>query len=120
MPAYGFYARHTRGLTLRNIRFQTASPDLRPAVVLDRTEDVAITGLSVQGNPQAESVLRIGNSKDVLVTSARLITPSPAFLQLEGNANANITLEGGDLSRAASPVSYKDGATQECLKLRNI
>jgi hypothetical protein len=56
----------------------------------------------------------------VLVTSARLITPSPAFLQLEGNANANITLEGGDLSRAASPVSYKDGATQECLKLRNI
>jgi len=120
MPAYGLYARHARGLTLNNIRFQTASPDLRPALVFDRTQDVAVTGLAVQGNPQAESVLRVRDSEHMLVTSPRVLNPSPAFLQIEGAGNANIIMEGGDLSRAATPVVYKNGAREDCVKLRNI
>jgi polygalacturonase len=120
MPAYGFYARHARGITLQNIRFQTASPDLRPAVVLDRTEDISITGLAVQGNPEAEAVLRVRDSRHVLLTSPRVLNPSPAFLQLEGEKNANILLEGGDLSRASSPVAYKNGASDRAVKLRGI
>jgi hypothetical protein len=120
MPAYGLYARHARGITLNNIRFQTASPDLRPALVFDRTQDVAVTGLAVQGNPQAESVLRVRDSEHMLVTSPRVLNPSPAFLQIEGAGNANIIMEGGDLSRAATPVVYKNGAREDCVKLRNI
>jgi len=120
MPAYGFYARHTRGITLQNIRLQTASPDLRPAVVLDQTEDVSITGLAVQGNPQAESVLRVRDSQHVLLTSPRVLNPSPVFLQVEGEKNANIIVEGGDLSRASSPVSYKNGGSDHAVKLRGI
>ena len=38
LPAFGFYCRHARGLTLRNLDLSTASPDARPAVV---TVDVA-------------------------------------------------------------------------------
>ena len=120
MPAYGFYARHTRGITLQNIRLQTASPDLRPAVVLDQTEDVSITGLAVQGNPQAESVLRVRDSQHVLLTSPRVLNPSPVFLQVEGEKNANIIVEGGELSRASSPVSYKNGGSDHAVKLRGI
>ena len=120
MPAYGFYARHTRGITLQNIRLQTASPDLRPAVVLDRTEDVSIAGLAVQGNPEAESVLRVRDSQHVLLTSPRVLNPSPVFLQVEGEKNANIIVEGGDLSRASSPVSYKNGGSDHAVKLRGI
>ena len=120
MPAYGFYARHARGITLQNIRFQTATPDLRPAVFLDRTEDVSITGLSVQGNLHAESVLRVRDSQHVLLTSPRVLNASPAFLQLEGEKNANVVLEGGDLSRAASQVAYKNGASEQAVKLRGF
>ena len=120
MPAYGFYARHTRGITLQNIRLQTASPDLRPAVVLDRTEDVSITGLAVQGNPAAESVLRVRDSQHVLLTSPRVLNPSPAFLQVEGDKNANIIVEGGDLSRASSPVTFKNGGSNQAVKLRGV
>lgn len=120
MPAYGFYARHARGITLQNIRFQTATPDLRPAVVLDRTEDVSITGLAVQGNPPAESVLRVRDSQHVLLTSPRVLNSSPVFLQIEGEKNANIVLEGGDVSRAASAVAYKNGATEQAVKLRGV
>src|SRR5581483_6740142 len=35
MPAYGFYARNARAITLQNIRLETSQPDLRPALILD-------------------------------------------------------------------------------------
>ena len=118
LPAYGLYARRARGVTLQNVRFQVAAPELRPALILDRVVDAAITGLSVEGNLKAESVLRVIDSKDVFVTAARVLTPSSAFLQLEGSANQRITIDGGDLSKAAAPLAFRAGATARAVKVR--
>jgi polygalacturonase len=118
MPAYGFYARNARGLTLQNVRFQVSSPDLRPALIFDHVEDAAINGLSVQGNQQAESVVRFIDSKQTLLTATRLLTPAAVFLQLEGAANEGIAIDGGDLSKAATSLAYKNGATEKSVKLR--
>jgi hypothetical protein len=118
MPAYGLYARNVRGVTLQNVRFQVATPELRPALILDHVNDAAINGFSVEGNPGAESVLRFIDSADVLLTATRVLTPSPAFLQLEGAGNQRITIEGGDLSKAAAPLALKDGATAQAVKVR--
>jgi hypothetical protein len=120
MPAYGLYARNAHGITLENIRLQVSTPDLRPAVIFDHVQDASINGIGVQGNPQAESVIRFIDSEQVLLTAARVLTPSSAFLQLEGEANSGITVEGGDLSKAASVVVFKDGATEKSVKLRNL
>jgi polygalacturonase len=118
MPAYGLYARRARGVTLQNVRFQVASPELRPAVILDHVEDAAINGFSVEGNSKAESVLRVIDSKDVFLTATRVLTPSSAFLQLEGAANQRITIDGGDLSKATAPVAFRNGATPSAVKVR--
>jgi polygalacturonase len=118
IPAYALYARNAKGVTLQNVRFETSTPDLRPAVVFDRVEDAAISGLSVQGNPHAESVLRFTATKHVLLTASRVLTPSPAFLQLEGTANRAIVIDGGDLSRAAKPLALTKGATVSAVRLR--
>jgi polygalacturonase len=42
LPAYGLYARHVRGLQLRNISFETVSDDLRPALKFDDVEHVSV------------------------------------------------------------------------------
>jgi polygalacturonase len=118
IPAYGLYARNARAVTLNNVRLQTSTPDLRPAVIFDHVEDAAINGLSVQGHAQAESVMRFTASKHVLLTATRVLNASPAFLQLEGTSNEAIVIEGGDLSRAAKPVAVKDGANETVVKLR--
>jgi hypothetical protein len=119
MPAYGLYARNARGLTLNNVRFQVSTPDLRPAVIFDHVEDAALNGFSVEGNTGAESVMRFIDSKQALVTAARVLTPSSAFLQLEGEANEGIIVEGGDLTKAASVVAFKNGASEKSITLRN-
>ena len=118
IPAYGFYARNSRGVTLQNVRFQVSRPELRPALILDHVEDVAINGFSVQGNPQAESILRFIGARKVLFTAARVLNPSPAFLQLEGTGNEGIIIDGGDLSQAAAPLAFKNGAAPDAVQLR--
>jgi hypothetical protein len=117
-PAYGLYARNVRGLTLDNIRLEVSNPDLRPAMVFERVTDAAITGLSAHGNKDASGVLRFKNASDVLLTASRVLSPAAAFLRLEGNANERITVDGGDISRATTPVVAADGASVGAVKLR--
>jgi len=118
-PSYALYARNVRGLTLNDVRFEMAAPDLRPAMVFDHVEDAAINGFSVQGNKETESVLRFIDSKDILLTAARVLTPSSTFLQVEGAASQGITVDGGDLSKADRPLAFKNGAADSAVKLRS-
>jgi hypothetical protein len=118
MPAYGFYARNSHGLTLQNVRLQVSSPEMRPAMILDHVEDVEVNGLSVQSNAAAESALRFVDSKHILLTAPRLLNPAAAFLQIEGSQNENIKIDGGDLTRAVKAVIYKNGATEKAVQRR--
>ena len=117
-PSYALFARNVRGLTLNNVRFDLASSDLRPSIVFDHVADAAVDGLSVQGVPEAESALRFIESKDVLLGSPRLLKPAAVFLQVEGAANEAITIDGGDVSKAATPVAFKNGAEEKAVKMR--
>ena len=117
-PAWAIYARQVRGLTLNNVRFEIAASDLRPAVVFDHVSDAAVNGFSVQGDKDAESVLRFIESQDVLLSATKLLKPASIFLQVEGAANENITLDGGDISKAATPLVFKNGALEKSVKLR--
>src|SRR5205814_24595 len=71
-PASGLFARNVRGLTLHNVRFNLAQPDARPAVVFDHVSDAALNGLSADGNPAAESLLRFIETRDALLTATRV------------------------------------------------
>jgi len=118
LPAYGIYARNVRGLTLANVRFEVVTPDLRPAVVFDHVEDAFLSGLSAQGNARAESLMRFIDARDVLLTSCRALTSCAAFLQVEGSGSQGITIDGGDLAKAASPLAVTRGASRDSVRLR--
>ena len=45
-PAYGLYARHVRGLTLRDVELATEAPDARPPVVLEDVEGLDLGGVT--------------------------------------------------------------------------
>lgn len=119
IPAYGLYARNARGISLQNVRFEVSTPDLRPAIIFDHVSDASFNGFAVQGNTAAESVLRFIDTTQTLITAARVLTPSSTFLQLEGEGNDGVIVEGGDLSKAATPIAFKNGASEKAVKLRN-
>jgi polygalacturonase len=117
-PAYGLYARGIKGLTLQNVRFDTMTPDQRPAVILDDVNDAAINNLTVKGDEHAESALRFINTQDTLVTGARLLTATPIFLAVEGAKSGNIKIDGGDFSKAGKSLAFSHGANADSVKLR--
>ena len=112
-------ARGVRGLTLQNIRLQTAAQDLRPAVIFDKVTDAAISGLSVMADASAESALRFISSKQVLVTAPRLLEETKVFLSLEGAGNERIIVDGGDISSAGERITIRDGANKDSVKFRD-
>jgi hypothetical protein len=118
MPAYGLYARGVHGLMLQNVRLEVKTTDLRPAVILDRVKDAAMNGLTIQANPMAESALRFVSSEDVLLAQSRLLTKARCFLQIEGQANKAIVVDGGDFSKATLPVTFLSGAAKETVTMR--
>ncbi|ACU02939.1 glycoside hydrolase family 28 protein [Pedobacter heparinus] len=117
-PAYGLYARNVKGLTLQNVRFEFEHNDSRPAIVFDNVQDAAINGLSLQGSTTAPSLLRIVNSKDLLFTATRVLSPCKVLLSLEGKSNEAITIDGGEFIKAITKVVYSGGANEKSLKLR--
>ena len=112
------FARNVKKLTLHNVRLEVNNPDLRPVVVLENVEDAAMTGMAVQGNAQAESALRVINSKDILLSSPRLLAAGSTFMQVEGEKSGNIVVDGGDISKAARPLAFAAGAAEKSVKLR--
>lgn len=117
-PAFGMYARNVRGLTLQNVRFEVVKKDLRPAVVFENVNDAAINSLSIQGNNDAEALLRFTESRDVLVTGMRVLTPAAVLLKLIGSKTSGITIEGGDLTKVAKALVLSGGALAKNVTLR--
>ena len=42
LPSWGFYVRHVRGLSLKNVGLSLADADFRPAMVFDDAQDVRL------------------------------------------------------------------------------
>ncbi len=56
LPAFGIYGRHLRGLTLRNVRLETASADERPPTVFDDVEGLTVADLPVRTTSHNDSL----------------------------------------------------------------
>jgi len=117
-PAYAFYARNVRGLTLNNIRFDVKQADARPALIFDNVSDAAVHALSVQGSTTGEALLRFSNAKEILLSAVRVLSPVSVFLKLVGSGSERITIDGGDISKASKPVLLAGGASPKALKLK--
>jgi len=54
LPAWGFYIRHVKGLTLRNVMLSIKKPDYRPAIVFDDAHAVRIEKLKIKGDDKKQ------------------------------------------------------------------
>jgi len=54
---------------------------------------------------------------DVLLSASRLLAPATVFLQ-EGAGSESITVDGGDLSKAAKALAFQNGGHEKAVRLR--
>lgn len=90
IPAYGIWARHVRGLTLKNIRINLASPDLRPAFIAEDGENIELSGWQVTAAAGAESIVRLENVRGAVVKGFTIRGKAVSFVKKEGQASSRI------------------------------
>jgi len=117
LPAYGLYARHADGLTLNNVRFEVASDERRPAVDCDDVADLELAGFRSAAYAQAESLIRLRNTRRAFVTGSRPLRPVATFVRVEGADSGKIGLRNNLTDLAAKDVECANGATAACCLL---
>jgi len=52
LPAWGFYVRHAKNITFKNVTFRAKNPDYRPAVVSDKVNNIEFINVKTE-EPEA-------------------------------------------------------------------
>lgn len=107
VPAYGIWARHVKGLKLRNIRFTLAGNDLRPAFVCEDGKDVTLEGWAIPATEGAEAIIRLENVEKALITGVKAKGNAQSFVQVEGAESKDVKLEKNQAPGAAQAYVKK-------------
>ncbi len=100
LPSYGFFIRHARNVTLDNIDLSFEKPDHRFALICDDVQELDIHGFRVQGTDRAEALVKLTNTRDVIMSRCRVPQPVKAFLLVAGGSSANIRVFASDVQKA--------------------
>jgi hypothetical protein len=61
IPAYGIWARHVKGLKLKNITFHVKNNDLRPFFICEDGKDIEVTGWDIPATTGSQTIIRLEN-----------------------------------------------------------
>ena len=84
LPAYGIFARHVNGLTLKNVTLKVDAPDLRPALVAQDVQHLIAQNWQIPASADAECVVRLESSKGATIENVKT----------NGNAKQLVLSEG--------------------------
>jgi hypothetical protein len=101
---------------MQNVELRAEAPEERPAVVCEDVEDLEICALRTSGALRSsEPVVDLRNCRNVFLHGNRAPAKTGSFLRVAGAASAEISIVANDLSRAAAPVVFADGASSAML-----
>ncbi len=103
LPSYGAYIRHARGIVFNNVRFKLASQDFRPAIVTDDVENRELVGVGAEVDKEAAAIVRMVDTRNVLISNCRSLTNTNVFLKLEGERSGDVLMLSNDFRKAKKP-----------------
>jgi polygalacturonase len=92
IPAYGFFIRHAKNVTLSNVFLRFDKEDHRPAVLCDEVDQLEIKGLRASGTMNSPELIRLVNTQGVIISESKPTTPVPVFLSVNGESGEIILL----------------------------
>lgn len=104
LPAYGFYARHVEGLTLRNVRVRWEEADARPGMLFDDVRELDLDAIQTDTVAGGAPLIRLHNASGVSVRGSRVPAGAPLVVQVSGEQSRDIRVTDG-LLRGARGVA---------------
>ncbi len=115
LPAYGFFIRHVNGIALDNIRLKFSEEDTRPAIVCSNTDNLEIRRLKAGGTQVTPALIHLENTRDVLISESRSLSPVPVFVAMHGSGSRNLALIGNNLKDIKKAVVFSGSASENSL-----
>jgi hypothetical protein len=116
VPAYGVWARHVKGLKLKNVRFYLDSNDVRPAIICEDGIDILIADLHIPKTTDAQSIIRLDNVTGAVVKNVNVKGKARAFVRVEGANSKDIKLFDNNISGMKSVESTPEVKSTATIK----
>jgi len=115
LPAYGLFCRHATGLTLQNVRLQTAQPDARHALVFDDIEASVINALHAPFATGAGAMLSLVDSRDIAIRNCHPPAGTDVFLKLGGAETNGISMYNNNFADVKTVCDRAPGVGESAL-----
>ena len=116
LPAYGFYIRHAKNVTLDNVQLRFLQEDERPALIADDVALLEIKGLKAQASRQSPELIRLIQVKNAAITKSRSLSPLPVFLSVYGDQSADIIVRDNLLENVQQEVFLEKESMKKIIK----
>ena len=110
LSAHGLYARHVKGLRVRNVEFKPAVSEARPAIVCEDVHDLEIDNLRTTPIAGESPVIRLIQSAEVSIRNCRAPVRAATFLEVAGGDSRAIVLSTSELTSATQRVALVENA----------
>ncbi len=108
LPSYGFFIRHVKDITLKDVEISYAEKDVRSAIICDDVHGIDFHYLKTKSSVNNEPVMQLNNSTNAFITGNRVRQGADLFLKLNGTSTNNIYLLNNDLQNVND--TYKAGS----------
>jgi hypothetical protein len=109
---HGLFARHVRGLSLRDVRieWESVTGPWQSALRVEEASDLELSGVSAIAapGPAAAPALHLIDIDGATARGCRALPGTGTFLRLQGARTAHVVALANDLSRAEQPFDLAD------------
>ena len=116
LPAYGFFVRHVKNITMEEIQLRFSREDHRPALIFDKVEGVEVKNFKAVGTSQTPELIRLVDTRDVLISQSRPTTTIPVFMSVHGDKSDLIILHNNILKDAKQKYVFERESMNRILK----
>jgi polygalacturonase len=115
LPAYGFYCRHVKGLSLRGVETAITQDDERPALVCDDVEGLDLAASAFAGAAGAEPSVRLKQVRGAFVHGCRAAGRIGTWMEVSGDRSERISVMGNELGNAAKAVDLAGDVPEDAV-----
>ena len=117
LPSYGFFVRHVRNLSMRDVEVAFERRDDRPALLCDDVDGITIDGFTAMSSPEQDMIIGFRNVRNALIRGCMPGGEAAVFLRVKGPQTANVVLDSNVIPEGVrglvrGPAASDGGATR--------
>ncbi len=92
LPAYGFFVRHAKDISLDHVDLASAAPDSRPAIVCKDVEGIEVCGLKARNPEQEAPLISLDDAKLAFINDCWIPSEGGTVVSVHGARSSDIRI----------------------------